>query len=638
MSVQRKTTILMVAVLAVAFGAYFYFHRAPKLAVGDFVLLADFTNTTGDTVFDGTLRQGLATKLEESTFLNVVSDHKIKQTLHHMGQPADRGLTQDLAMQLCADTGSVAVINGSIASQEDEYVVGLNAVNCKTGEILAQDQVTSEDKEHVLAALGKGATEIRAKLGESHKLLSQFDRPLVKATTSSLEALRAYSLGMEAFNNSDLEVALPHFENAIGLDPNFALAYVALGTSYHNLSEPGPAAHNLKKAYELRNRVSERKRFDISGHYYRFVTGDLEKAAQAYKLWAQTYLRDSRPRNNLSETYRQLGEFDKSLAEARQANQLDPTGDENYVNLFDAYLALNRLDEARAIVDQAQAKKFDSPPLHLGLYALAFLQNDAAGMAQDVAWGIGNPQIEGRIIYFEADSAAYAGQLARANLLSQRAMVSSKNAAEKETVAKYDAGTALREVLFGNAAEARKTATAVLRSSADRDVEAAGAIALALAGDTLEAQRLAGDLANRFPEDTLVQVNYLPTIRASISLVQNAPSKAIEELQVAFPYELGTLPAGLSLMAVYVRALAYQEAHDGRAAAAEFQKIVDHRGIVVTEAIGALAYLGIARAYALEGDKPRARAAYQDFITLWKRADPQISVLQEAKSESFQLH
>ncbi len=637
MSVRRKTTVLVVAVLAAVLGGYFYFHRVPRLAERDFILLADFTNTTGDAIFDGTLRQGLTTKLEESTFLNIVSDQEITETLRLMGQPAHLRLNQELARQVCEHTGSVAIIDGSIASLEDEYVVGLNAVNCKTGETLAQEQVTSEDKEHVLAALGKASTGIRAKLGESHALLSQFDTPLVEATTSSLEALRAYSLGMKAFNNADLEAALPFLQRAINLDSNFAMAYAALGTGYYNLREPKLAADNLKKAYELRDRVSERKKFDISCQYYGFVTGDLNKAAKAYKLWAQTYLRDSRPRNNLSVLYRQLGQFDKSLAEASEAVQVEPSRGVNYVNLFDAYLALNRLDEARATVEQAQVKKLDSPPLHLGLYALAFLQSNAAGMAHEVAWGMEKPGVEDEIIYFEADSAAYAGQLAKANTLTQRAMASPRSAEEKDTAARHDTGTALREALFGNAAEARKAATTVLRFSADRDVEAGGAIALALAGDTLEAQRLAGDLAKRFPEDTLVQFNYLPAIRASVSLVENAASKAIEELQVASPYELGTLPAELSLMPVYIRAQSYLAAHDGRAATAEFQKILDHRGVVVTDAIGALAHLGLGRAYALEGDNARARTAYQDFFTLWKDADPDIPILREAKSEFSKL-
>jgi tetratricopeptide (TPR) repeat protein len=637
MSVQRKAIILAVAVLAAALGGYSYFHRAPKLAENDFVLLTDFTNTTGDKVFDGTLRQGLATDLEQSAYLNVVSDQKISQTLRHLGQPTDRALTQDLAIQMCGQTGSVAIIDGSIAIQEDGYAVGLQGLNCKTGETLAQELVTSEDKEHVLAALGKATTEIRAKLGEPRALLSQFDVPLVGATTSSLEALRAYSLGMQAIHDSALQGAIPFFQRAISLDNSFALAYAALGTTYYNLSQPSPAADNLKQAYELRDRVSEREKFDISGQYHRFVTGDLEKAAQAYKGWAQEYPRDARPRDNLSEIYRQLGEFDKSLAAARDAVQVEPSGAVGYVNLFAAFLALNRLDEARATLEQAQTKKLDSALLHLGLAALAFLQNDTAGMAREFAWGRGNPGAEGEIIYFEADSAAYAGRLAQAIALTQQATASPTSTKVMDTTSNHEAAAALRQALFGNANEARKAASTVSRSSTDRDVYAAGAIALALAGDALEAQRLADDLVKRFPEDTLVQFNYLPTIRALVFLVQNAPAKAIEELRVAAPYELGALPPELSLMPVYVRAQSYLVAHDAGTAAAEFQKILDHRGIVLTGAIGALAHLGLGRAYRLAGDNARARKAYEDFFALWKDADPDITILRDAKSESVKL-
>jgi Flp pilus assembly protein TadD len=415
------------------------------------------------------------------------------------------------------------------------------------------------------------------------------------------------------------------------------MAYAAVGTSYYNLREPNAAADYLKKAYELRDRVSSREKFNIYAQYYRFVTGDLEKATQAYKEWAQTYARDSRPHNNLSAIYGRLGQFDKSLAEARETVQMESDRVENYENLFGAYLALNRMHDAQATVEQAQAMKLDSPILHLGLCALAFLQNDAAGMAHEAAWAIGKPGVEGEIIYFEAESAAYAGHLAKANTLTQRAMASLTGAKEKETAAKHEARAALCAALYGKVGLAREEAITALQISADRDVEAAAAIALALAGDTREAQRLAEDLAKRFPEDTLVRFNYLPTIRGSIAIVQNAASKTIEELQTASPYELGTLPGELSLMPVYIRAQAYLAAHDGSAAAAEFQKILNHSGIVVTEAIGALAHLGLGRAYTLEGDNAKARTAYQDFLTLWKDADPDISILQEAKGEAFKL-
>jgi hypothetical protein len=635
MSLERKTSILVVAALGAVFGGYFYLHRAPKLTEKDVILLADFTNTTGDAVFNGSLRQGLATKLEESTFLNVVSDQKIAETLRQMGQPADLGLSQDLATRVCEHTGSVAVIDGSIANPEDEYVVGLNAVNCKTGETLAQEEVTSEDKEHVLAALGKAATELRAKLGESHAPLSQFNIPLVEATTSSMEALRAYSLGMRAFNNAAFEGSVPFFHRAINLDPNFVMAYAALGETYYRIREPGPAADNLKKAYELRDRVTARENFEVSGQYSQFVVGDLEKAARTYDVWGQTYLRDSRPHNYLSAIYKLFGQFDKGLAEARDAVQIEPSRAENLVGLFYTYLALNREDEALATATQALANKLDSPDLHLGLYALAFIKNDAAGMAHELAWAMGKPEVEREMIYFEADSTAYTGQLAKANTLTRRAMIDLVSAKENETVAKHKAGAALRAALYGMVGLAHGEAITALRVSADRDVEAVGAIALALAGDTPEAQRLADDLAKRFPDDTLVKFNYLPTIRGSIALAQNAASKTIEELQTASPYELGTAPCELSLMSVYIRAQAYLLTHDGSAAAAEFQKILDHRGVVMTEPIGALAHFGLGRAYTLQGDRAKARIAYQDFLSLWKEADADIPVLQEAKAESL---
>jgi tetratricopeptide (TPR) repeat protein len=636
MRIQRKAIILAVAVLAAALGGYSYFHREPKLTENDFVLLTDFTNTTGDKVFDGTLRQGLATDLEQSTYLNVVSDQKINRTLRRSGQPADRPLTQDFAIHVCGQMGSAAIIIGSIAIQEDGYAVGLQALNCNTGEILAQELITSEDKEHVLAALGKATTEIRVKLGEPRALVSQFDVPLVGATTSSLEALRAYGLGMQAINDSDLQRAVPFFQRAVSLDNSFALAYAALGTAYCNLSQPGAAVDNLKQAYELRDRLSGREKFDVSGQYYRFVTGDLEKAAQAYQGWAQSYPRVARPRNNLSEIYSQLGEFEKSLAAARDAVRVEPSAAVGYVNLYAANLALNRLGDARAALEQAQTEKLDSAPLHLGLAALAFLQNDTADVAHEFA-GMRNSGVEDQIIYFEADSDAYAGRLANANALTQRAVASPANPTVNDPASKYEAGAALRQALFGNVMEARKAASAVSRPSADRDVYARGAIAFAVAGDGSEAQRLADDLAKHFPEDTLVQFNYLPTIRASIFLVQNAPAKAIEELRVATPYELGSLPSELSLMPVYVRAQACLAAHDGTAAAAEFQRILDHRGVVLTGAIGALAHLGLARAYRLTGDNGRARTSYEDFLALWKDADPGIPILREAKSESANL-
>jgi tetratricopeptide (TPR) repeat protein len=448
---------------------------------------------------------------------------------------------------------------------------------------------------------------------------------------------------------ADNVAAVPFFQRAIRVDPNFAMAYASLGQSYANLGETSSASENIKKAYELRERVSEREKFYIESHYYDFVTGDLEKARQVYELWAQTYPRDYVPANNLGAIYAELGHYDKALAETREALHLDVSGG-HYGNLVYSYLYLNRLEEARATAAEAQAKNFDFPYLRLLLYQLAFLQNDAAGMAQQVAWAAGKPGVEDVMLYYEADTAAYFGRLGKAREFSRRAVASAQHAEEKETAAVYEAEAAVDEALFGNPAQAHERASAALALSTGRDVQYGVALALASAGDSVRAQALVDDLAKRFPEDTVVQFKYLPTIRAQLALSRNYPSKAIEALQAATPFELGSsgnTAFTLALHPVYVRGQAYLAGHQGREAAAEFQKTLDHRGMLGNETIGSLAHLGLARAYALEAQslqgpdvdaaRAKARAAYNDFLTLWKDADPGIPVLLAAESEYTKL-
>jgi tetratricopeptide (TPR) repeat protein len=412
------------------------------------------------------------------------------------------------------------------------------------------------------------------------------------------------------------------------------MAYATLGVDYSNLGETSLASENTKKAYELRERVSEREKFYIESHYYHYVTGDLEKARQAYELWAQTYPRDLVPPNNLGVIYENLGEYDKALAESLEALRLGPGSGASYATLVAHYLYLNRLQEARATADEAQGKNLDSPPLRFKLYVLAFLKNDGAGMAQEVVWSAGRPGVEDALLGGEADTAAYSGRLAKARELSRRAVTSAERAEEKENAAGNEAEAALREALFGNAAETRQRAAAALVFSTGRDVQFYAALARAFAGDAARAQALADDLAKRFPEDTIVQFNYLPTIHAQLALDRNEASKAIEALRAATPYELGQ---GGGLYPVYVRGEAYLAAHKGSEAAAEFQKIFDQRGVVENEPIGALAHLGLARAYALQGDTAKARAAYNDFFALWKEADPDIPILVAAKAEYAKL-
>jgi tetratricopeptide (TPR) repeat protein len=655
-------------IVALAAGGFWWLNgrKAHALSATDTIVLADFANTTGDTVFDGTLRQGLSVQLEQSPFLSLISEARIRQTLRLMGQAPDAKLTPEIARDLCQRAGSKAYLSGSIASLGGQFVIGLNAVNCQTGDSLAEEQATADSKEHVLKALGEAAAKLRAKLGESLSTVQKLDTPVEQATTPSLEALQAYSLGRKTqIGKVDTAGAAHLYQRAIRLDPNFAMAYAALGTSYGNLGEPSLAAENVRKAYELRERVSERERFYIESHYYRNVTGDLEKARQAYELWAQTYPRDVVPPNNLGVIYQTLGQYEKCLVEAREVLRLDPGSGAHYFGLANSYLLLNRQEEARATAQEAQAKNLDSPALRFDLYLLAFLQNDAAGMAEQVAWTAGKPGVEDVLLYFEADTAAYSGRLGKAREFSRRAVASAQHAEEKETAAGYEADAALREALFGNPVEARQRAAAALALSTGRYVQFGAALALALAGDVGRARALVDDLAKRFPEDTVVQFNYLPTLRAQLAVDHN---DAIEALQAATPYELGAAGSGVftpALCPVYVRGKAYLAAHQGSEAAAEFQKILAWPGVVLNEPIGALAHLGLARAYALQtgfvapgfspagaapkGGAPqggnavdpaalaKARAAYNDFFTLWKDADPNIPILLAAKSEYSRL-
>jgi serine/threonine protein kinase/Flp pilus assembly protein TadD len=670
-------------VVAAAVGTYVYFLHRPsgQLTEQDTVVLAEFVNTTGDPVFDGTLRQGLSAQLDQSPFLDLLSDQRIAQTLALMSQSPEARLTRELAREVCVRTGSSATIEGSIASLGSQYVLGLQAVNCHSGDLLAGEQATANGKEQVLKALGEAAAGMRRKLGESLTSCEKFDAPPENVTTPSLEALKAYSLGFQAQDmKDDFAAAIPLFQRAISLDPNFAMAYARLGTNYHNAGQTALAAENMRKAYELRGRVSERERFYIGSHYEDVVNGDLEAARKAYELWAQTYPRDNTPPANLAAIYFLLGQYDKALTAAQQALKLDPGSGAAYLGLSMAYLFLNRPDEARATAEEAHAHNLESPLMPLSLYFVDFLGRDTAGMEREAARLMGKPEYENLVLYTESDTAAHAGRLAKARELTERAADSARRAGEKEQAAGYQAEAALREALVGNTGLVRPQAEAALALSDAKQVEAISAMALGLAGDSATAMRLARDLDQRFPKDTIVQSGYLPMIRAAGALGRTHGAKgagvAIEALAPAAPYELGTMaePLSLTLYPVYLRGEAYLAAQEGAAAAAEFQKILDHPGVVLNEPIGALAHLGLGRAYALEAgitavghrrqspstaaepagngrpqeggaQQPpgqpdawaKARTAYQDFFELWKDADRDIPILKQARAEYASL-
>jgi tetratricopeptide (TPR) repeat protein len=632
---------LLVVLLAVA-GFFYNTRHARALSQADTIILADFSNKTGDAIFDDTLRQGLAAQLQQSPFLSLLSEQRIQQTLRLMGRPPESKLTPDIIGDICQRAGSKVYVNGSISNLGSQYVIGVNAVNCHTGDYLAREQVTATGKENVLKELGEVSTTLREKLGESLKTVQKLDTPIEQATTPSLEALQAYSLGRKTMQvKGDFTDAVPLLKRSIELDPKFAMAHAMLGTVYHNLGEKGLASDSTRKAYDLRNHVSEWEKFYIESHYYHFVTGDLEKARQAYEFWAQVYPREQVPPTNLGVIYQTLGQYDKSLAEFREASRMSPSESLNAGNLVIGYIHLKRLDEARAAADDALSKNLDSGDLRLNMYQLAFLKNDLPGMDQQVAWAMGKPGKENLMLYMEADTAAYSGKLSAAREFARQAAASAAQAGEKEMQAGCEAAAALWEALYGNVAEARAHASATLANSNGRDAQYATALALALTGNSAYAAAFADDLAKRFPDDTIVRFNYLPTLHAQMAL--NSPggtARAVEALAMALPYELGVSGNSTywtSLYPVYVRGQAYLAARQGTQAAVEFQKIVDWPGIVVNEPIGALAHLGLARSYALAGDAPKSRAAYESFLTLWKDADADVPVLKQAKAESLKI-
>ncbi len=633
-------TIVVIG-LAVA-GWLFFSRKAHALTDKDTIVLADFTNSTGDAVFDGTLRQGLSVQLEQSPFLSIISDQQIQQTLQMMGQPADTKLTPTIARELCQRTVSAAVLDGSIAQIGTQYLLTVKAVNCASGESLASTEAQATDKNQVLDALGKTASEIRSKLGESLSTVQKFDTPLEQATTPSLEALKAFSSGFQVHTTAGDAAAIPFYKQAIELDPKFALAYAWLGLAYNGVGELSMDVECNRKAYELRDRTSEPERYFITARFQKVVTGNLEKAEEALQLWIQAYPRAALPHVYLAGAiYPDTAQYEKAVEHGREAVRLGPNFSPSYYVPIRDYISLNRLDEAKATYEQALERKMKSSYFILALYQIAFLQNDLAGMAQQVAASAGKPGLEATLLANEADTAAYSGGLRAAREFSRQAVDSAERAGDKEAAATYSALSALREALLGNADEARRRATLAMKHPAGHDLQYASALAWAYAGDDERARKLTDDLDQRFPEATIVQFNYLPTLRAKFAVSKGNASEAQEILRVALPYELGRTTYSsygwTSLYPVYVRGEAYLAAHQGSEAATEFQKILDHRGIVLNEPIGPLAHLQIGRAYAMQGDAAKAKAAYQDFVALWKDGDPDIPILQQAKAEYAKL-
>jgi len=631
----------VVVVALIAAGLYWRSRSAAPVATPatlsekDTVVLADFDNKTGDAVFDDALKQALAVQLGQSPFINILSDRKVSETLRLMGSQPNSRITPDVARELCVRTGSKAIVLGSISNLGSQYVIGVDAVGCSSGDTLAKEQEEASGKPDVLKALSRAAASLRTKLGESLASVQKFDVP-VEATTPSLEALKAYSMGITTGRTKGDAEAIPFMKRAIELDSNFAMAYVGLAVEYANLGRASLAAENAKRAYDLRDRVSERERYRISAFYFQYVTGEVEKATEAYELWAKSYPRDPVPHGNLGYIYSALGQYDKAITETEVQQRLEPSI-VGYGNLAGTYINVNRLKEARQTVAEAQQKNFDGLTIRGDLYALAFLSGDAADMDRQVAWGAGRPGEEDQMLNVHADTQAYYGHLEKARDLARRAADSAVRSDAKETGAQWIAFQAVREAEIGNPTAARQAVARALALAPGRDVKVIAAVALARTGETSQSKSILDALQKSEPSNTYLKVYWFPVIEASLALAQQAPDRAIIALEPSLPYELGAPPPGISMYPPYLRGLAYLAQKNGPAAAAEFLKFADHPGVIQNFLLGSLARLQLGRAYAISGDTAKAKAAYQDFLTLWKDADPGIPILTEAKAEYAKL-
>jgi Flp pilus assembly protein TadD len=642
--------VLTVALL-VAGGLYYRSHLSNRLTDKDTIVLSDFDNKTGDPVFDGTLKTALSVALRQSPFLNLLSDDRIRATLKLMSLPVNTLLTPEITHEVCQRAQSKAYVAGSIATLGTQYALALKAVNCRNGDVLAEDQVTAGKKEEVLNAVDKAASKLRGEMGESLSTVQRFDIPLAQATTSSLEALKEFSLGSKAMGENSVSAALTHNQRAIELDPNFAMAYAAVGNDYVSLGETARASEYYTKAFQLRNRTSERERLVIVAEYYENVTGELEKAAHNYQQEIESYPRESSGYIGLGLAYAALGQYEQSEKVTRQALHLAPNRKSAYGNLANVVLALQRFDDARQIINEAHARNLDDAIFRLNLYTIAFITSNSSAMEEQRRWFAERTEYENYGLAVDSDTEAFVGHLRKARELSEQSVESAVRADQREVGATYRGNAALLEAAYGNVAAARQAATQALSlAPTSLGATAEAALAFAMAGETERGQSLAQELEKRFPLDTQAHSLWLPVIRAQLALDGENPSLALDTLRTALPFELGNLAFTNNLSCLYhtyVRGESYLIAKQGSAAAIEFKKILDHSGIVSNCWTRALAHLGIARAYALQAKtsqgadadaaRVRALAAYKDFLNLWKDADPDIPILKRAKAEYAKL-
>jgi tetratricopeptide (TPR) repeat protein len=626
----KTRAILLVVLAAMALAAsipFLPFRRAPSLTEKDTILLTDFVNTTGDPVFEGTLEQALAVQVGQSPFLNIFSEDRVRSALRFMGRSPDARVTRDIGREICQREGLKAMLVGSIASLGTQYVVTLEAINAQTGDAIAREQSTATNKEQVLQALGDAALELRKTLGESLQSIQKFAAPVEQATTFSLDALKAFSLGVEQQLSGKYLEAIPFFRRATDIDPNFALAYARMSSMYYNSGMHDLAADASRKAYALRERVSERERLYIAAGYYDNVTGEVDKYLETLELWKRTYPNHASPPNNLALKYIELGRFDAAAEEAREAIRLNPNSASGYSLLASALVGLNHFDEAKVIIGQALSLKLDTSAMHRTLYRIAFVQGDATSMQEQIAWTKGKPD-EYLAQTWQAETAAFSGQLRRAREFSSRAFELAEGRDLKDVAAQIAAGAAVRDALLGNCRQVKDQTGKALAISHSQLTMVTAAQALAACGEVSHTQTITGELATRFPTDTLLNKVSLPLVQARLEMQRGHPALAVQLLETAGPYEGSAL-----FQIAYLRGQAYLDLRRGADAAAEFQKILDHRGLQTASPFYPVAHVGLARAAALAGDTTTARRAYQDFFGLWKDADADIPILEQARRE-----
>src|SRR5216683_1263687 len=638
---RAKLAIAGLLLLFVTAGSYWYSQRSTKLSDTDTILIANVSNATGDPVFDGSLQEALAISLAQSPSLNLVSAEKVAEGLRSLGRPLETAVTRELASQLCQRLGATLFLTGSISKDGSGYTLRLDATRCSNDDAVAHSSSDANGKGEVLHALGIAATDLRAKFGEDPTSLQKFDLPLDRAASSSLDALKAFSDGRRLAREKGAMDAVPALKKAIDADSRFALAHSNLAVAYYNLNQNALAADQIRQAFELADRQTVRDRLHITTLYYDLATGDVQRAIGSYKEWVRLYPRDDIAKGNLSSEYFLVGDYDQAATLAQQALRLDPGSAAWYENLATAYIALQRLEEAQGILNQAFARKLDDPSMHADLYALAFLRGESAGMEREMAWSAGKPSGEDTMLALQADTEAYSGHVQKARELSRRAVEVAQNAQLNEPAAIWQGIAALREAMYGNLEEARKGADKVIEiAPKSRDAQTLAILVLSRVGDVRRAQTMLDDLAAGNVSNTIVQSAWVPTVRAQTAMINQEPKQALELLEVVKPYERGQLIGNLSyscMIPVYVRAEAYLGAKRGPQAFAEFQKLIDSRGVVGNCWSGALAHLGQGRARALSGSTAAARTAYQEFFALWKDADANIPILKSARAEFAKL-